>query len=102
MSAEGCTIYITMHPCRRCFAALVAFGVRRIVSRRLPSDERTRRAAKERGIEMAEFTMEQNRAQMERINGLVNGGRTDEELMRIATERRKRKEMKRIGQGERR
>jgi tRNA(Arg) A34 adenosine deaminase TadA len=30
----NCTAYITMPPCRKCFAALLCAGVRRIVSRR--------------------------------------------------------------------
>jgi deoxycytidylate deaminase len=33
-STEGCTAYIPIHTCQRCFAALVTFGIRRIVCRR--------------------------------------------------------------------
>jgi deoxycytidylate deaminase len=32
-STDSCTAYITMPPCRKCFAALLSAGVRRIVSR---------------------------------------------------------------------
>jgi deoxycytidylate deaminase len=32
-STENCTAYITIPPCKRCFAALVTFGIRRIVTR---------------------------------------------------------------------
>jgi dCMP deaminase len=32
-STKNCTAYITMPPCKRCFAALLSAGVRRIVSR---------------------------------------------------------------------
>ncbi|CAE7717551.1 comEB [Symbiodinium sp. CCMP2592] len=33
-STEGSSVYITMPPCKRCFMALVAAGVRRIVTRK--------------------------------------------------------------------
>jgi deoxycytidylate deaminase len=33
-ATEGCTAYITMPPCKRCFAALLSSGIKRIVSRR--------------------------------------------------------------------
>eukprot|EP00566_Odontella_aurita_P022058 CAMPEP_0113568120 /NCGR_PEP_ID=MMETSP0015_2-20120614/23666_1 /TAXON_ID=2838 /ORGANISM="Odontella" /LENGTH=228 /DNA_ID=CAMNT_0000470613 /DNA_START=264 /DNA_END=947 /DNA_ORIENTATION=+ /assembly_acc=CAM_ASM_000160 len=73
-STEGCSVYITMPPCRRCFAALVAFRVGRIVSRKLPP-EKIRAVAAERGIEVVELTAAQKRTQMARINALVNRSR---------------------------
>jgi deoxycytidylate deaminase len=33
-STESCTACIPIHPCKRCFAALVTFGIRRKVCRR--------------------------------------------------------------------
>lgn len=93
-STEGCTVYITMPPCRRCFAALVSFRMGRIVSRKLPP-EKIRAVASERGMYAVELTMEQRRTQMARINSLVNQGRTDEELMRIAADRKRRKKERR-------
>lgn len=97
LSTDGCTVYITMPPCRKCFAALVSFRVGRIVSRKLPP-EKIRAVASERGIEVVELTVTQRRTQMARINALVNSRRTDEDLMRIATERKRRKdERKRRG-----
>jgi deoxycytidylate deaminase len=84
-----CTAYITIRPCKNCFAALVAFQVDRIVSRQLAPPEMCA-VALQHNIQMAELTRDQNRAQMKRINELVNGdaGTTDEELMKF-TERRK-------------
>lgn len=34
LPTEGCTAYITMPPCKKCFGVLVASGVRRIVTRK--------------------------------------------------------------------
>eukprot|EP00978_Attheya_sp_CCMP212_P029563 scaffold105351_cov55-Attheya_sp.AAC.5 len=84
-----CTAYITIRPCKNCFAALVAFQVDRIVSRQLAPPEMCA-VALQHDMQMAELTRDQNRAQMKRINELVNGntGTTDEELMKF-TERRK-------------
>ena len=33
-STDGCTIFVTMPPCKRCFGAIVSAGIRRIVSTR--------------------------------------------------------------------
>jgi tRNA(Arg) A34 adenosine deaminase TadA len=82
-STTGCTAYITIPPCRRCFAALVAFGIRRILTRQ-ESPQEIRETAAQRGIEVVSLTREQNRRQMQRINQLVNPDRTDQELMEIA------------------
>lgn len=82
-STEDCTAYITIPPCKRCFAALVAFGIKRIITRQV-SPQLIRETAAERGIQVDNFTQDQNRSQMERINKLVNKNKTDEELMEIA------------------
>ena len=96
-STTGCTAYITIPPCKRCFAALVAFGIRRIVTRQ-ESPPEIRETAVQYGMEVLSLTREQNRGQMQRINQLVNYNRTDQELMEIAErnkiQRRERKEAK--------
>jgi deoxycytidylate deaminase len=33
-ATNGCTIFITMPPCKRCFGAIIAAGIRRIISTR--------------------------------------------------------------------
>ena len=105
-AVRGCTAYITIYPCKRCFAALVAFDVGRIVSRQLPPKLIVDCALKN-GIKVAELTKDMNRSQMRRINQLVaaaeNGGeggeehtcRTDEELMEFIERRKKWREQKR-------
>ncbi len=82
-STTGCTAYITIPPCKRCFAALVAFGIRRIVTRQ-ESPREIRCTADQQGIEVLSLTREQNRNQMKRINQLINPHLSDEELMQIA------------------
>lgn len=86
-STTGCTAYITIPPCKRCFAALVAFGIRRIVTRQ-ESPKEIRETAARQGMEVLSMTREQNRAQMKRINDLVNPHLTDEALMQIAEKKR--------------
>lgn len=106
-AVRGCTAYITIHPCKRCFAALVAFGVGRIVSRQMPPKQIVD-CAHRNGIEVSELTKDMNRSQMKRINELVSatrdseetGGerqacRTDEELMEYVARRKKWREQKR-------
>lgn len=86
-AARGCTAYVTIAPCKKCFAALVAFHIGRIVSRQLPpkliSD-----CASRNGIQVAELTREMKRKQMARINALINTGRTDAELMAYVARRK--------------
>lgn len=105
-AVRGCTAYITIYPCKRCFAALVAFDVGRIVSRQLPP-KMIVDCAQKNGIKVAELTKDMNRSQMRRINHLVaaagNGGeggeehicRSDEELMELVARRKKWREQKR-------
>ena len=107
-SVRGCTVYITIHPCKRCFAALVAFGVGRVVSRQMPPKQIVD-CAHRNGIEVAELTRDMNRCQMKRINELVSTAnglgketdgeekacRTDEELMEYVARRKKWREQKR-------
>ncbi len=95
LSTQDCTAYITIPPCKRCFAALVTFGIRRIVTRQ-PSPPIIRQTCQKRGIEVKHLTHQEKRKQMERINELVNPGRSDKELMEIAEDvKQKRQEKKR-------
>eukprot|EP00934_Nitzschia_sp_Nitz4_P000254 Nitzschia sp. Nitz4//scaffold46_size129759//121862//122569//NITZ4_003526-RA/size129759-processed-gene-0.211-mRNA-1//1//CDS//3329552670//254//frame0 len=91
-SSTGCTVYITIPPCKRCFAALVAFGITRVVTRQA-APASIRETALRRGMSMEHFSPQQNRRQMERINRLVNPHRTDAELMEIAERNRERRRM---------
>ena len=105
-AVRGCTAYITIHPCKRCFAALVAFGVGRIVSRQMPPKQIVD-CAHGNGIEVAELTKDMNRSQMKRINELVAAAsgddaegdrqawKTDGELMEYVARRKKWREQKR-------
>jgi deoxycytidylate deaminase len=95
-STVGCTAYITIPPCKNCFAALVTFGIKRIVSRRLPPTKIQETALKFQ-MELVGTSREINRRQMERINMLWSSVRnkTDDELMEIVEENRKRREERR-------
>ena len=108
LSTKGATAYITIPPCKRCFAALVAFGVGRIVTRqeapRLIRETAARTSSLglsgddgNEVIRVEHFTRDQNRRQMQRINQLVNPpDRTDEELMRIAELNRIRRQERKL------
>lgn len=74
-STFGSTAYITIPPCKRCFAALIAFGVKRVVSRKHPPPQ-IASTALQHGMEMVTFTQPQNRRQMQRINELIHGADT--------------------------
>lgn len=64
--------YITMPPCKRCFAALVVAGVKRIVTRRVPPRQITDCAKKE-GVEIVSVSQEEIKQQTARINMLIHG-----------------------------
>lgn len=68
-TTQGATVYITMPPCSRCFAALHASGIKRIVSRKKTHDKLLQAASKF-GIEMLHLTQKENQDQIERINAL--------------------------------
>eukprot|EP00980_Cylindrotheca_fusiformis_P000171 scaffold26_cov117-Cylindrotheca_fusiformis.AAC.12 len=61
-----------MPPCKRCFAALVVAGVKRIVTRRISPKTITSCAEKE-SIEMVTLPQEMLDKQTERLNTLVYG-----------------------------
>lgn len=92
-STQGCTMYITIPPCKRCFAALVAFGITRIVTRQV-SPRIIHETASKHAMAVVNFDRDTNRRQMERINKLVNKDRTDEELMEIAERNRKQRQQR--------
>jgi dCMP deaminase len=72
-STKNCTAYITMPPCKRCFAALLSAGVRRIVSRH-PSP--LTGIAEQHDIEMVYIeSLEEQRA---RVDGIVEAFLGDE------------------------
>jgi tRNA(Arg) A34 adenosine deaminase TadA len=94
-STNDCTMFITIPPCKRCFAALVTFGIKRIVSRQLPP-HLIIETAKQNNIEITSFCPDENRSQMKRINELVNHELTDEELMGLVHQRKQWRESKRL------
>jgi deoxycytidylate deaminase len=67
---DNATAYITMPPCKRCFAALVVSGVKRIVSRLTPPTTIVD-ASKRHHIEIV--ALENMKEQMARINLLIYG-----------------------------
>jgi tRNA(Arg) A34 adenosine deaminase TadA len=69
IATEGCTAYITMPPCKNCFAALVAAGIRRIVTRYDCHCQKTVHAAARYQIELVR--VKETLEQRERINTLV-------------------------------
>jgi tRNA(Arg) A34 adenosine deaminase TadA len=98
-SSEGCTAYITIHPCKRCFAALVTFGIRRIVCRR-ESPPLIVETAAEHNISVSHLSYDQQRRQIQRINHLVNQEFTTEQLQEIAENvKQQRKERKMADKG---
>ena len=71
----GATAYITMPPCKNCFGALHASGIRRIVSRVGPSQASLVGVARGVGIEMSSLTREQSTDQRTRLDELYSKGR---------------------------
>ena len=67
---EGCSVYITMPPCKNCFGALVTAGVKRIVTR-LKCLEPVLGAANKHGIELV--VLDKGEERMARINQLIYG-----------------------------
>lgn len=95
-ATEGCTAYITMPPCKRCFAALLSSGVTRIVSRRAAAAT-ILPVAEKHGIEMVELA--ETPEQTARLHALTQTGdhegeRTAERQAEIEEQRKRRKEQK--------
>ena len=70
VKTEGCSVYITMPPCKNCFGALVTAGVKRVITR-LKCLEPVLGAAKKNGIELV--TLDNGEERMARINQLISG-----------------------------
>lgn len=70
-STRGCTIYITMPPCKRCFGALCAAGIHRIVTSKEYAQS-IRDAAAERGIELVTMDRHFVHEQRERIGTFIS------------------------------
>mmetsp|Transcript_23187 Transcript_23187/g.48978 ORF Transcript_23187/g.48978 Transcript_23187/m.48978 type:complete len:114 (-) Transcript_23187:1027-1368(-) len=69
MTAQGATAYITMPPCKKCFGALHASGITRIVSRRQPSRVLLETSVKV-GLEMTCLTDDEIAEQKARLEKL--------------------------------
>jgi tRNA(Arg) A34 adenosine deaminase TadA len=92
-STKGCTVYITMPPCKRCFGALVAAGIRTIVSNREYA-KTIQEGAKARNIELVSMSSVFSDDQKDRINKLIqsqSGGNSDD-AFKVSEERARRKE----------
>ena len=97
-ATNGCTIIITMPPCKRCFGAIVAAGIRRIVSTR-PVLEPIATIAKDREIELvvmdptasnariAKFFPKPSQEQLEKARAQRDQERRDRQL--IAQDRKR-------------
>ena len=79
ISTQGATAYITMPPCKRCFGALYAAGIKRIVSRKQHPDILLK-AASEVGIEMSCLTHEEMVSQYVRMDKLFADGSQHKKL----------------------
>lgn len=74
-----------MPPCKRCFAALVVAGVKKIVCRREPPKMITDCAKKE-SIQIDALSQEANQLQLKRINMLIHGDPNGKKRSRIDTD----------------
>jgi tRNA(Arg) A34 adenosine deaminase TadA len=79
VSTRGATAYITMPPCKRCFGALYASGIKRIVSR-VEHPSLLLRAAREVGIDMSFLTQQQLADQKVRLDRLFARGSVDSDV----------------------
>ncbi|KAL3911975.1 MAG: hypothetical protein SGARI_001384 [Bacillariaceae sp.] len=78
ISTDGATAFITMPPCKRCFSALVAAGIQRIVTRHeLPAQQQD--VARLHGMSFAAINKEDMAKCHERIQRLVNSDRKRKE-----------------------
>lgn len=93
-ATEGCTAYITMPPCKRCFAALLSSGIKRIVARRSAAATILPVAVKH-GIEMvelAELPEQTTRVDALTQTGEHDGERSAERQAKIEEQRKRRRE----------
>eukprot|EP00960_Hanusia_phi_P061029 764708-Hanusia_phi.AAC.3 len=93
MAVGGSDAYISMPPCKNCFMALQAAGVRRVVSRVRNDNERVAAAAAAQNIEM--LLVPDTPLREQRRAALVHAhGGSQEEKERIERERKARKQAK--------
>lgn len=95
---QNATAYITMPPCKRCFAALTVAGIRRIVTRYDPPKKIQETAAKN-NIQFSKIS--NHTEQMARINTLINGEssekkRKNHEADQTPTEKTKKERVRKI------
>ncbi|KAL3909080.1 MAG: hypothetical protein SGILL_008232, partial [Bacillariaceae sp.] len=84
-STQGARVYITMPPCKRCFAALVAAGIERIVSRHdLPP--KLQEVAIAHGISYSSISKEDMAESQERIHQLVQNHHSSKKKRKEAPE----------------
>ena len=67
---QDATAYVTMPPCKRCFAALTVAGIKKIVTRHQPPPK-IRETAQKNNIEYVAIS--NHAEQMARINTLIHG-----------------------------
>lgn len=67
---QNATAYVTMPPCKRCFAALTVSGIKKIVTRHEPP-QKIRETAQKNNIEY--IAISNHAEQMARINKLIHG-----------------------------
>ena len=79
---KGCTIYITMPPCKKCFGAIYAAGIRRIVTMK-DCAPTISIAAKEKGIELVSMSREFSLNQRKRMNILFDNKNSERSIKRI-------------------
>ena len=92
-ATEGCTAYITMPPCKHCFAAMLVSGVKRIVSRRR-AFATILHLAQQHGIDMVELvetTDQVTKIQVLTQEGSQAGKRSAERQAEIHEARKRRK-----------
>mmetsp|Transcript_25637 Transcript_25637/g.39721 ORF Transcript_25637/g.39721 Transcript_25637/m.39721 type:complete len:256 (-) Transcript_25637:289-1056(-) len=94
---KGCTAYITMAPCKKCFGSLFCSGVSRIVSRQALPDTMAR-VAEQKGIEYYDMkfqSQEQDARIAVWIQNSMNGSDADAMKAAIVADRERRKEINR-------
>jgi len=75
-STRGCTIYITMPPCKRCFGALCMAGISRIVTGREYTEDIVN-VARERGIDLVTMGHDFVKQQKDRIGIFLSSRHCD-------------------------
>ena len=69
LATADCTAYITMPPCKTCFGALYAAGVKRIVSRHTPNQPWLQKAAEQHNVQV--LGMDDALQQRARVDAIV-------------------------------